>query len=435
MFQGAAWFGRADDNDIVLNEPEDRLVSRRHARIEEINGSFMLLDESTNGTFINGLRLEAPVKLGHGDSFEIADYRFTFLENQAVKQIDHRRDGRPRAFEESLREDEETLVVERDELDDPAELKANLLQDDIIVESEKMIALYRDVMAVAGINVPVLIRGEPGTGKERVARTLHRLSGSPGEFVPLNCSAIPEALFESELFGSVKGAFHNAQDKPGKLELAHNGTILLDEIGDMNLSIQPKLLRFLEDKLLTRLGDNRTRNVDVRVLSASNQDLEAMITNGSFRSDLYHRLACIRLEIPPLRERKEEIPRLTTFFLQKFADEHQWDPPPVSNDAMNALLSWDWPGNVRELMNVLLNASIQARGKPLSLEHLTSIKEESGARPSAPSGSFPAMKDVEKRHILDALEATGGNKRKAARILGVSRDTLYRRMKEFGIPI
>lgn len=435
LFQKGARLGRAEDNDIVLNEPEDRLVSRRHARIEERTGVFVLSDESTNGTFFNKRRMESPAELRHGDSFEIAGYRFTYLENQAVERIEDEGEERERHLEEPAREDDETLVVERDELDNLSALKARLYLDGIIVESGKMLALYQDVLAVSGINVPVLIRGEPGTGKEKVARTLHSFSKAPGTFVPLNCSAIPEALFESELFGSVKGAFHNAHDKPGKLELAHNGTILLDEIGDMNLSIQPKLLRFLEDKILTRLGDNRTRQVDVRVLAASNQDLESMTLKGTFRDDLYHRLACIRLEIPPLRERKEEIPALTRFFLDQFAEQHQWDAPPVSDEAFDMLGEWDWPGNIRELINVLLNASIQARGKTLLPEHLTAIKGDARAGRTGPAPPFPAMVDVERQHMLDALAKTRGNKREAARILGISRDTLYRRIKKHGIPI
>ncbi|MFO7784770.1 MAG: sigma 54-interacting transcriptional regulator [Thermodesulfobacteriota bacterium] len=435
LFYKTARLGRAEDNDIVLNEPEDRLVSRRHARIELRNGAFILADVSTNGTFINKLRVEDPVELEHGSSFEIADYRFTFLENRAVERIEEGKEQGAREPVEPVREDDETLVVERDELDNLSALKASLYLDGIIAENDKMLALYQDVLAVSGINVPVIISGEPGTGKEKVARTLHRFSKAPGAFVPLNCSSIPEALFESELFGSVKGAFHNAPDKPGKLELAHKGTILLDEIGDMNLSIQPKLLRFLEDKLLTRLGDNRARKVDVRVLAASNQDLESMTLNGTFRDDLYHRLACIRLKIPPLRERKEEIPALTKFFLEQFAYQHQWAAPPVPDEAMEMLTEWDWPGNIRELMNVLLNASILAKGNPLRPEHLTVLKGGGRAGRTASSKPFPAMIDVEKQHMLDALATTGGNKRKAAGILGISRDTLYRRMKKHGIPI
>ncbi len=433
LFSNSASMGRGESNDIVLADPDDLLVSRRHAEIEQRSGRFVLTDSSTNGTLFHGGRVEQ-VDLQHGDSFEIADYRFTFVDNRAVERIGNNR-AKASSSERAELEGDETLVAGEEDLDSEGALKAVLYLDGIVVESEPMIALYRDVLAVAGINVPVLIRGEPGTGKERVALTLHRHSKATGQFVPLNCSAIPETLFESELFGSVKGAFSNAQDKPGKLELAQKGTILLDEIGDMNLSIQPKLLRFLEDKLVTRLGDNRARPVDVRVVAASNQDLDSMTQAGTFREDLYHRLACIRLDIPPLRKRKEDIPALTGFYLEQFAEQHPWKVPDVSNEAMNVLLAWDWPGNVRELMNVLLTASVQVRGKRIRPEHLSSIsKAEKGLEPSR-IASFPAMTDVEKEHILDALKNTGGNKREAARKLGISRDTLYRKIKKYEIPL
>lgn len=431
LFSNRVRIGRGESNDIVLKEPDDLLVSRRHARIDEKDGAFVLTDTSTNGTLIDGRRIDR-LEIQHGTSFEIAGYRFTFVDNRAVERIEQA-DGEETGSERADPGEDETLDAGGEALDSVGALKTSLYFDGIVVESEIMIALYQDVLAVAGINVPVLIRGEPGTGKEKVAWTLHRCSRAPGTFVPLNCSAIPETLFESELFGSVKGAFSNAQDKAGKLELADRGTILLDEIGDMNLSIQPKLLRFLEDKLVSRLGDNRTRQVDVRVVAASNQDLKAMTRAGTFREDLYHRLACIQLDIPPLRKRKEEIPALTDFFLKRFAAQHHWEVPAVSDAAMNLLMEWDWPGNIRELTNALLSGSIQARGKLLRPEHLSAIEGEAGR--SEPEGAFPAMADMEREHILESLEKTGGNKREAARKLGISRDTLYRKMKKYDIPI
>jgi len=433
LFSNRVRIGRGESNDIVLKDPDDLLVSRRHARIDEQDGTFVLTDTSTNGTLVEGRRIDR-LEMQHGTSFEIADYRFTFVDNRAVERIEQE-EREDTAGEGADQGEDETLDAGGEALDSVGALKASLYLDGIVVESESMVALYQDVLAVAGINVPVLIRGEPGTGKEKVAWTLHRCSRAPGKFVPLNCSAIPETLFESELFGSVKGAFSNAPDKAGKLELADRGTILLDEIGDMNLPIQPKLLRFLEDKLVSRLGDNRTRQVDVRVVAASNQDLTAMTRAGTFREDLYHRLACIRLDIPPLRKRKEEIPALTEFFLKRFASQHHWEVPAVSDAAMNLLMEWDWPGNIRELMNVLLNGSIQARGKRLRPEHLSAIKRETEAGRTGSEGAFPAMTEVEKEHILDALEKTGGNKREASRVLGISRDTLYRKMRKYGIPI
>ncbi|MCF8061007.1 MAG: sigma 54-interacting transcriptional regulator [Deltaproteobacteria bacterium] len=433
LFSNRVRIGRGEGNDILLKENDDLRVSRRHARIDETDGAFVLTDTSTNGTLVEGRRVDR-FEMQHGTSFEIADYRFTFVDNRAVERIERAGREDPAGEGPDPGEDE-TLDAGGEELDSVGALKASLYLDGIVVESDIMVALYQDILAVAGINVPVLIRGEPGTGKEKVAWTLHRCSRAPGKFVPLNCSAIPETLFESELFGSVKGAFSNAPDKAGKLELAHRGTILLDEIGDMNLPIQPKLLRFLEDKLVSRLGDNRTRPVDVRVVAASNQDLGAMTRAGTFREDLYHRLACIQLDIPPLRKRKEEIPALTGFFLKQFASKHHWEAPAVSGAAMKLLMEWDWPGNVRELMNVLLSGSIQARGKRLRPEHLSAIEREAGAGRTASDSAFPAMTDLEKGHILDALEKTGGNKRKASMKLGISRDTLYRKMKKYNIPI
>ncbi len=433
LFTDSARIGRAESCDITLNDPEDRLVSRLHAVIEQKGDGFILHDKSTNGTFIHGERADHS-PLVHGDSFQIADYRFTFLNGSAVERIDQDHVHEPAESTDAQTEDE-TLVFDGDGSSDGDILKAALYLQGIVVESDTMLALYRDIHAVAAINVPVLILGEPGTGKEKVARTLHRISGFPGKFIPLNCSAIPDGIFESELFGSVKGAFHDATDKPGKLELAHQGTVLLDEIGDMSPALQPKLLRFLEDKEVTRLGDTRTKRVDVRVVAASNQDLGAMIEKGTFREDLFHRLACIRLVIPPLRARKEEIPALSGFFLEQFAREHSWDVPRLSNQALDLLMAHNWPGNIRELMNALLSASIQARGRTILPIHFPQITGGLKASKTSTGETFPAMTDVEKVHILEALEATGGNKRETARLLGISRDTLYRKMKKYGIPL
>ena len=431
LFSTRARIGRAESSDIILNDPEDRLVSRLHAVIEQQDGHYVLIDKSTNGTVFRGERAERWV-LSHSDTFEIADYRFTFLDSTAVERIDSKEET-ARSSEAESQSDDETLVVGWGEFDGTSSLKAALYLQGIVVESEKTIALYRDIQAVAGLNVPVLIQGEPGTGKEKVARTLHRMSGLTGKFIPLNCSAIPEGIFESELFGSVKGAFHNATDKEGKLELAHNGTVLLDEIGDMNLALQPKLLRFLEDKEVTRLGDNRTKRVEVRVVAASNQDLVSMTEQGTFREDLYHRLACVRLLVPPLRERKEEIPALADYFLKQLAQEHAWNVPSLSSKALDLLMAYHWPGNVRELINALLNASVQVRGKTILPVHLSAISAGAKTEKARAGAAFPAMTDMEKEHILGALKTSGGNKREAAKLLGISRDTLYRKMKKYAI--
>ncbi len=195
------------------------------------------------------------------------------------------------------------------------------VKDETIIHSETMLRLYEDIRTIGPINVPVLILGEAGTGKELVASALHSFSNRQGTYVTLNCSAIPEGIFESELFGSVKGAFHNAVDKPGKLEMAHSGTIFLDEIGDMDLALQPKLLRFLENREITRLGDTRVKKLDVRVVAATNQDLGKMMQEKNFREDFFQRLSCFVLKVPPLRERKEDISLLINYFTNKFCQE------------------------------------------------------------------------------------------------------------------
>jgi Nif-specific regulatory protein len=286
---------------------------------------------------------------------------------------------------------------------------------------------------VAEINVPVLITGEPGTGKEKVAQALHIFSNMKGAFVPLNCSSIPEGIFESELFGSVKGAFHNAVDKPGKLELASDGTIFLDEVGDMHLSLQPKLLRFLEDKKLSRLGDTKVKTINVRVIAATNQNLKTMMGERKFREDFYQRLACVRLDIPPLRERKDDILPLTEFFLSKFSREHNLEAGRISDKAKTMLLDYHWPGNVRELGNILLNAIIRRRGKVIEADHLLAASEITPSPEPSPSGTFLSMQDMEKIHIKEALERTGWNKVDAAKLLGMSRDTIYKKIQKYNI--
>jgi len=308
-----------------------------------------------------------------------------------------------------------------------------LAQEGIIVESDEMVALYRDVKAVAGLNVPVLIVGEAGSGKEHVAHALHNYSQASGNFIALNCSSIPEGLFESELFGCVKGAFNNAIDKPGKLELANDGTLFLDEIGDMSLVLQPKLLRFIEDKELTRLGDMKTKKVNVRIIAATNQDLKAMMQRGAFREDFFQRLACIKLNVLPLRERKKDIGPIADFFVSKFSREYHWEASRISANAMKILMQYHWPGNIRELKNVLLSVLVRVQGKTVYPRHLTAVSEDMGATAKGTSRSFLSMEDMEKRHIMEALERTDWNKAEAARLLEISRDTLYKKIRKYDL--
>ena len=436
-FSSLARIGRAESNDIVLNDLNDLAISRHHAFIEQREGSYILFDESANGTFVDDERIET-CTLSHGTVFRILNYLFTYVDDSAAESIEQKAgDSHEISVNDQDSQAVETLVPigdkRGDEADEKRALKNRLLQEGIIVESAKMVALYQDVQAVARINVPVLILGEPGTGKEHVARSLHDFSKASGSFVPLNCSSVPEGIFESELFGSVKGAFHDATNKPGKLELANGGTIFLDEIGDMGLSLQPKLLRFIEDKEITRLGDTKTRKLAVRVVAATNQDLKTMMQERTFRGDLYHRLACIRLIIPPLRERQEDILPLTDFFLSKFSNEHNWKIPRISDNGLRMLTAHHWPGNIRELKNVLFNVLVHVRGKTIHPHDLAAVSEEMREIAAGSAKSLVSMNDMQKRHIIEALEQTGWNKAKASKLLGISRDTLYRKLQKYKI--
>jgi transcriptional regulator with PAS, ATPase and Fis domain len=425
--------GRDPRSDIFLESSAGRTISRSHARIQQDKQGFQLLDCSLNGTLVNDVLIKTH-RLRHGDRFQIEDYLFTFIDDAAVEPIRCPRSapGAREADDIGLGETEE--VVRCDILNEAvpdAELKALLEHKGIIVEDGQMLALYRDARAIAHINVPVLILGEPGTGKEKVAQTLHDFSQPSGEFVAVNCSAIPEGIFESELFGSVKGAFSDAGTKPGKLELADNGTLFLDEIGDMNLACQPKLLRFLETRSLSRLGETRVRKLDIRIVAATNQDLNSMVNARAFRPDLFQRLACVRLKIPPLRERKPDILPLAEFFLAEYARKYDLKPMRISGRASQIMLSYFWPGNVRELASVMLNVCVRARRGTIHPEHLSAASEEIGTAGNSGAKSFPTLNDMEKLHIQKALEEVGDNKSRAAALLGISRDTLYKKIQKY----
>lgn len=299
----------------------------------------------------------------------------------------------------------------------------------IVGQSPAIRKVLELIQKVADSEVPVLIQGETGTGKELVARNLHAWSRRAGQpFIAVNSGALPRELLESELFGYVKGAFTGAlTDKPGLVEAAEGGTLFLDEVGEMDPALQVKLLRFLETGEFRRVGDNRLRSVDVRVVAATNRCIEKEVREGRFREDLYYRLNVITIHLPPLRERKEDIPCLVQYFLRRFSPHKE--PPPVSKEAMEALLAYDYPGNVRELANLIERGLLLAGDGPIRPEHLfygwdTSRIGDQGLR---------SLEEVEKEHILRVLKATGGNKTRAAQILGISLRNLYRKIAEYGL--
>ena len=295
--------------------------------------------------------------------------------------------------------------------------------------SPQMHKVFKMITAVAPTDSTVLILGESGTGKELVAEAIHNLSGRTGKLVKINCSAIPENLLESELFGYEKGAFTGAtKRKPGKFELADGGTLFLDEIGDMPLQLQAKLLRTIESAEVEPLGAEKPIKIDVRIITATNQNLEELMSVGKFRNDLYYRLRVFVIEIPPLRERTEDIPPLVSFFLRKLSAKFGRDIKGVSPRVMKAFLSYSWQGNVRQLRNALEEIAILSQDEILD-ELPSFIEQPEKIRLDG------TMEQLEKQAIENALKKTHGNKTRAAKLLNIGLRTLYRKIEKYKIEI
>lgn len=328
----------------------------------------------------------------------------------------------------------------------------------VIGASPAMQEIYKMIGQVAPSDVTVLLRGESGTGKELLARAIYQHSfRSHQPFLPVNCAAIPDTLLESELFGHEKGAFTGASSRRiGKLEQCQGGTIFLDEIGDMSLSTQAKLLRVLQERCFERLGGTETISVDLRLIVATNKDLEEAILTGGFRKDLYYRLNVVSIKIPPLRERKEDIPALTSYFIRKFNRELKKEIVGMTPSAMEKITSYVWPGNVRQLENVLKRAMVLCQGQWILEDQLVFEKgwekreapEELGKKPmedlldilfeelskaSASSSHLDMISAIERGMILRALQKTNGNQVQAAQLLGMNRSTLRGKMERYNI--
>ena len=312
----------------------------------------------------------------------------------------------------------------------------------IIGKSPKMIKLLEMVAQVAPSEATVLISGESGTGKELIAGAIHFNSlRKSGPFVKINCAAITETLLESELFGHEKGAFTGAdRRKEGRFSQAHGGTLFLDEVSEMSLMMQVKLLRALQEREFNRVGGDATIQVDVRVIAATNKNLLEQINEGAFREDLYYRLNVVELQVPPLLERKEDIPLLAGHFLEMFTDKNRKEIKGFTPKAMDNLIHHDWPGNVRELMNAVERGVVLARSNYLGVEDFPFMKD--ALLPDDPDAASPAehfmrgdipLEDVERTAILNTLEAAGGNKSETARRLGITRKTLHKKLKTYGV--
>jgi two-component system response regulator AtoC len=308
---------------------------------------------------------------------------------------------------------------------------------DILGATAKMQRIFRLIGKVAPTESTVLILGESGTGKELIARAIHLQSRrARGSFVPVNCGALPENLIESELFGYVRGAFTGAaSSRRGLIEEADGGTLFLDEIGEMPPATQVKLLRFLENSEVRRLGDNETRIVDVRVLAATNVDIKRLLDEGRFREDLYYRLNVVTIELPSLRERREDIPLLAAYFLDKFARAAGREITGFAEDAKSALLRYNYPGNVRELENAIQRAVTLVEGGVIARHDLPPAFLQAATlppgRPDEDARDAWSLEDLEREHIQRVLKRQRGNVTNTAKQLGISRTTLWRKMHKY----
>lgn len=319
-----------------------------------------------------------------------------------------------------------------------SELKKNWTKKEIIGKSSAIQEIFDVIDRVASAQSNILINGESGTGKEVVAKAIHNQSPRAKKpFIAINCTAIPETLLESELFGHAKGAFTGAHErKKGLFEEAEGGTLFLDEIGDLDMALQAKLLRVLQERKIKPVGDNQMKDINVRIIAATHKDLKKAIKEGNFREDLFFRLSVIPIVVPPLRYRQEDIPLLAQHFLNKYSVINNKLVTGFSTDALQKLMSMPWPGNVRELENLIERLVVFTRNSAIQASEIPN-PDEKGHESfyGEATQDSPTLEDLEKRYIQTVFEKTGGRKEKAAQILGINRRTLYRKLKEYNMAI
>jgi len=403
---------------IVLDQNKEEI--REFALLKEIKNFDPLIDVIIIGTSVPPSKMAEAIKLG------ATDYLVKPLEIEVLHPV--------------LKKIQDKSLLRRETYQLEKALAESYVFQGMVGKNPYMLEVFSLIERVAKYSVSVLVTGETGTGKEMIAQAIHSLSPRQDKnLVICDCTAIPETLFESELFGYLKGAFTGA-DKPkdGLFKEADGGTIFLDELGEIPISIQSKLLRVLEEHQFRPLGSNKNVNVDVRVLSATSRDLREDIKEGNFREDLYHRINIFEIKLPPLRERKEDIPFLSRRFLAKYNKAYKKNVLGISQRAQKILLDYSWSGNVRQLENIIERAVMLCQEKFVDIKDLdhylrdTVVEEEISYQPS-PSPLL-RLDDVEKNHILEILKRANNNKQKAAEILGLSRQALYRKLKKHEIP-
>jgi two-component system response regulator AtoC len=320
---------------------------------------------------------------------------------------------------------------------DTIPLSLNFREHDIVGRSKAMKEIFKTIGIVSQSKTTVLIEGESGTGKELIARAIHEHTDKTKPFISINCSAIVETLLESELFGHERGAFTGATyRKLGKFELADSGTLFLDEIGDMPLNMQVKLLRVMQEREFERVGGKEKIETDVRIITATNKSLQELVVQGGFREDLYYRLNVIQIYVPPLRERREDIPLLVDYLIHKLNRELNKRISQIQSRALQSLVNRDWPGNIRQLENVLRRAVVHSHGEVLLEESLAeSVGDILKSDAELASSSIKLLDEVEKEHILNALKFARGNRGKVCELLGISRPTLQRKIRKYGIEV
>jgi DNA-binding NtrC family response regulator len=439
----------ADDDPVIGKILKDRLTSVGYRVMLATSGKHALecVDRHDPQTAL--LDIEMPDIDGIEVLKEIRrrGKRFPVVMITAYGSIDRAvqamREGAYEFIQKPFRPEHVALVVQKAMEQQRLRTKIEILTEEtdkryslIVGKSTKMNQVVEAAKKVASSSSTVLLLGESGTGKELFARLIHNWSErKEGAFVAINCVGLSKELLESELFGHERGAFTGAhQLKRGKLELAHSGTVFLDEIGDVSPEIQTKLLRFLQEREFERVGGNQPIKVDVRIIAATNRDLQAAVKEGRFREDLFYRLNVVPIRLPPLRERKEDIPDLARFFSERFAKEAKKSSGEIAPEAMHNFLAYDWPGNVRELANVIERAVVLGQEPIVNVQDAAPHIEAKEAK--TPSGTSPfheAIDECRRNLILQALAQAQGNRAAAAKHLGIERSYLFKLIKSFGI--
>ena len=370
--------------------------------------------------------------------------------NQHIFIVNSKGDRIPVSISTAILEDEKGNVVGGVEtfrdLSVIEELRKELANHhtflDIVTKNQEMRRLFGMLELVAGSDTTVLLEGESGTGKELFARAIHSLSHRKnGPMVTVNCGALPDTLLESELFGYKAGAFTDAKrDKPGRLAMAEKGTLFLDEIGDISPMLQMRLLRVLQDKVYEPLGSTKSEKADVRILTATNKNLLQMVNEGSFRDDLYYRINIVKLVLPPLRKRREDIPLLAAHFLRKYGNFQDKEIQGLSHEAIKLLMSYDFPGNVRELENIIEYATVVCKNHVIEVKHLPETLQQPRAGPASTlpkkvQTNGPSMDELEKQFIYEALKKNNWSRKHTAAQIGMHPSTLWRKMKRLNITI